>query len=65
MTGGPGEKPIRLPVFIQQLEKVTEEAYAEGREPALALRYFAPQSILSSPEGWIDVVVRPVAYDGA
>jgi hypothetical protein len=65
MTGGPGETPKPLPVFIRQLEKVTEEAYAEGREAALALRYFAPQSILSNPEGWVDVIVRPVAYDGA
>lgn len=61
MTGGPGEKPKKLPVFIQQLEKITEEAYTEGREPVLALRYFAPNSILATWDGWVDVVVRRAA----
>lgn len=61
MTGGPGEDPRPLPVFIQHLEKITEEAYSEGREPVLALRYFAPDSILATWDGWVDVVVRRAA----
>jgi hypothetical protein len=63
MTGGPGEKPKPLPKFVQHLEKVAEEAYLEGREPVVALRYYAPDSILANPHGWIDVAVRPVADD--
>lgn len=63
MTGGPGEKPKALPKFIQHLEKVAEEAYLEGREPLVALRYFKPDSILAGPTGWIDVAVRPVSDD--
>lgn len=63
MTGGPGETTKKLPVFIQQLEKVTEEAREEGRIPALALRYYAPDSILSNQMGWVDVIVRPIDAD--
>jgi hypothetical protein len=63
MTGGPGEKPKPLPKFVQHLEKVAEEAYLEGREPVVALRYFAPTSILANPQGWIDVAVRPAQSD--
>jgi len=63
MTGGPGETPKKLPVFIQQLEKVAVEARDIGREPALALRYYAPDSILAGPDGWLDVIVRPVDAD--
>jgi hypothetical protein len=58
MTGGPNvilTKP--LPTFIQQLEKVAEEAYQEGRDPMLALRYYQPESILAGADGWIDVGV--------
>lgn len=63
MTGGPGEVHKRLPGFIRQLEKVTEEARQEGRVPGLALRYWAPESILAGPTGWVDVMVRPVDAD--
>lgn len=63
VTGGPGETEKPLPVFIRHLEKVAEEAYQEGRSPAVALRYYAPDSILSNPHGWVDVMVRPVVDD--
>lgn len=51
------------PKIIKDFEKITEEAYAEGREPALALRYFEPNSILANSDGWIDLIVRRVADD--
>jgi hypothetical protein len=51
MTGGPGEKPKPLPKFVQHLEKVAEEAYLEGREPVVALRYFAPHEHPRKPSG--------------
>ena len=37
MTGKP-EKPARLPKFIKELEKVTEEAYSEGRDAFIQKR---------------------------
>lgn len=62
VTGGP-TRPSKLPVFVQQMEKIAEEAYEESRHPALALRFYEPDSILANREGWIDLVVRRVDDD--
>jgi hypothetical protein len=62
VTGGP-TRPSKLPIFVQQMEKIAEEAYEESRHPALALRYYEPDSILANREGWIDLVVRRVDDD--
>lgn len=64
VTGEPGKelKP-QLPRFVRWLEKVALEAWSEGREPALALRYFDPDSSLANLDGWVDVVVRTAAED--
>lgn len=51
------------PKVLKEFEKIAVEAYAEGREPALALRYFAPDSILADTDGWVDLMVRRVADD--
>lgn len=61
-TGGP-TRPSTLPTFVRQMEKITEEAYEEGKIPALALRYYEPDSLLANREGWIDLVVRRVEED--
>ena len=64
VTGEPGKEPRpQTPHFIKWLEKVALEAWSEGRQPALALRYFDPDSPLARPDGWIDVVVRTAADD--
>ncbi len=62
MTGGPG-KTKSLPVFVQHFQKITEEAWSEGRTPVLALRYYDPDSILADREGWIDLVVKRMVDD--
>lgn len=63
-TGYPGKEPKpQVPRFIRWLEKVVKEAYEEGRSGALALRYYDPDSILATPDGWVDVVVRPIPDD--
>lgn len=51
--------------LIDEFEKITKEAYSEGRIPALALRYFAPDSILADVDGWVDLIVKRVADDQA
>jgi hypothetical protein len=61
-TGGP-EKPSTLPVFVQHLEKVCLEAWEEGREGAVALRYYAPTSKLANLDGFVNVVVRQLLAD--
>lgn len=64
VTGEPGKEPRpQLPRFVRWLEKVAEEAWSEGRSPAVALRYFDPDSKLATPDGWVDVVIRPAADD--
>lgn len=61
-TGGP-EKPSKLPVFIQHLEKVCLEAWDEGRDGMVALRYYCPTSKLANRDGYVDVVVRQELTD--
>ncbi len=51
------------PKILKEFEKIAKEAYAEGRDPALALRYFAPESILANTDGWVDLMIRRVADD--
>lgn len=63
VTGGPGLPLKPLPKFVREFEKITEEAYSEGRIPVLALRFFAPESILADRRGWIDLALRRVSDD--
>lgn len=51
------------PKVLKEFEKISVEAFAEGREPALALRYYEPTSILADVDGWVDLIVRRVADD--
>lgn len=60
---GNPEKPIKRPGFAKDMEKITEEAWSEGRAPALAIRWYEPDSILADRDGWCDVIVRRVADD--
>jgi hypothetical protein len=48
----------RKPKIVKQMEKIADEAWQEGREPVLALRLFQPDSVLASPEGYVDLTVR-------
>lgn len=64
-TGGPGEKPIRSPKFINELGKVVEEARERGRIGSLALQYYLPDHYLANRQGWVEVTVRPTADDVA
>jgi hypothetical protein len=64
-TGGPGEK-FKSPLskkIRDEFIKVTQEAYAEGKEPVLALRWFDPDSLLADSQGWVDLVIRRVGED--
>jgi hypothetical protein len=45
------------------MEKIADEAWATGLEPALALRFYKPDSRLADSKGFIDLVVRRVADD--
>lgn len=64
MTGTPGTKPKRRATLVRQMEKIAVEAYEEGLDPAVALRYFDPDSPLADrATGYVDFIVRPVKDD--
>jgi hypothetical protein len=65
LTGGPGEtSKIRRSTILKEMEKIADEAWAEGRSPALCLRYFAPDSPFASKvTGWVDFTVRLMGDD--
>lgn len=63
VTGGPGKGGPRSPRMVRWLEKVSLEAWEEGRDPALALRFYDPESALADRDGWIDLVVRLASDD--
>jgi hypothetical protein len=55
-------KPTRA-ALVTTFEKIAEEAYTEGREPVLALRFYMPDSMLADSKGWVDLSVRRTADD--
>jgi hypothetical protein len=57
VMGNPEEK-IRRPGFARDMEKITEEAWQEGRIPLLTIRWYDPSSLLADRFGWCDVVIR-------
>lgn len=62
---GSTAKPLSsTPGIVTQMEKINDEAAAEGYEPALALRFYLPDSILADRSGWVDIVCR-LAHDDA
>ena len=63
VTGEPGDPKKSISVKVEDFEKITQEAYAEGKEPVLALRIYNPDSTLASPSGWIDLAVRSADDD--
>lgn len=63
MTKGTTAKPKKPPKWVKDFEKITQEAYAEGRDPVLAFRFYDPESVLSDPSGYIDLTVRRASED--
>lgn len=61
---GSVDKPKRTKI-VKDMEKIAIEAYEEGRDPALALRYYDPDSRLANKStGYVDLIVR-LAKDDA
>jgi hypothetical protein len=50
-------------MLLRQLEKIAQEAWEQGLDPMLALRYYDPDSILADKDGWIDLTVRRAVDD--
>lgn len=64
-TGGPGEKPTRVPAFVKELAKVVEEARERNRTGVLAMRFYSPDHYLANRDGWIEITIRPTVDDVA
>jgi hypothetical protein len=61
--GEPEQTKVKRPGFAKDLEKITEEAWGEGRVPVLAVRWYDPDSLLSDRDGWVDVVIKRAVDD--
>lgn len=56
---GTFDRPRRsISVKLSDLEKVADEAWAEGRMPVLALSIYSPDSVLAGLDGCVDLTVR-------
>lgn len=62
LTGSPG-LPSKRSTLLTHMEKVADEAWAEHKQPAVALRLFCPESPLSNLDGWVDLTVRLTTDD--
>jgi hypothetical protein len=63
-TTGDILKPAKsISLKLSDLEKICDEAWAEGRTPALALRIYNPSSRLADVHGNVDVIARLVCDD--
>lgn len=51
------------PAWVEDFEKVTYEAYSEGKDPVMAFRFYDPNSVLADTNGYIDLVVRRASED--
>ena len=54
-------KSIRI--LVEDFEKIADEAWAEGRIPAMAFRIYHPGSVLADEHGFIDLITYRVADD--
>lgn len=62
-TGSPASPLKQTPKLVKEFEKVALEAWSEGRDPLMALRFYLPQSPLADNDGWVDLAVRLVKDD--
>lgn len=57
-----GNKPVRA-TLLKHFEKVADEAIQGDRIPAVALRFYKPESALADNHGYIDLIVKLVNDD--
>lgn len=61
-SGGPGQSR-KGGKLLSDFEKVADEAFSEAREPALCLRFWRPDSVLSDRDGYVNLTVRLLEDD--
>lgn len=61
---GTYDKPAKsISLKLADLEKIADEAWAEGLEPMMVLGMYAPDSVLADKDGEVHVSVRLVRDD--
>jgi hypothetical protein len=63
MTGGWPKFARSITIKLDDVEKIADEAWSEGRQWALALRVYCPQSPVADKAGFVDMIVRPIEDD--
>lgn len=57
-----GKKPVRS-TLVSYFEKIADEAWQGDRIPAIALRFFMPDSPLANNLGYVDLIVKLLEDD--
>lgn len=57
-----GAKPVRS-TLVNQFEKIADEAWQGDRTPAMALRFYVPDSPLADNLGYVDLIVKLLEDD--
>ena len=61
-TGTPAKPAASIGLKLEVMEKIADEAWSVGLEPALALRFYAPDSVLADTQtGYVNLMVRLMA----
>ena len=47
--------------LVKQMEKAADEAWAAGKDPAIALRFYMPDSVLADNAGYVDLFITRLA----
>lgn len=63
MTGTYDKFAKSISIKLDVLEKIADEAWSEGRQWALALRIYNPDSTIADKAGFVDMIVRPLDDD--
>lgn len=57
-----GDKPVRS-TLVTHFEKIADEAWQGDRIPAMALRFYMPESPLANNLGYVDLIVKLLEDD--
>jgi hypothetical protein len=56
---GTFDKPRRqITLKLDDMEKIADEAWSEGRQPAMVLSIYSPDSVLADKDGEVHMTVR-------
>jgi len=62
---GSFDKPAKsVSVKLDDLEKIADEAWSESKDFRLALRMYAPDSVLADRDGFVDLEVKTLGDAG-